>query len=129
MMILSMKQSKKILTARGGFTLIEVMVSLFILSVVGISIFMQITRAEVSHRELLYSAYAREVAVNYVNELSLSKGSAFSSRQQTKNFGGISFQIDSTLEPFNERLDLLILQISTTDKKNIYTLQTLYKKL
>jgi len=124
-----MKQSKKILTARGGFTLIEVMVSLFILSVVGISIFMQITRAEVSHRELLYSAYAREVAVNYVNELSLSKGSAFSSRQQTKNFGGISFQIDSTLEPFNERLDLLILQISTTDKKNIYTLQTLYKKL
>jgi len=128
-MILSMKQSKKILTARGGFTLIEVMVSLFILSVVGISIFMQITRAEVSHRELLYSAYAREVAVNYVNELSLSKGSAFSSRQQTKNFGGISFQIDSTLEPFNERLDLLILQISTTDKKNIYTLQTLYKKL
>ncbi len=128
-MILPMKQNKKLLTARRGFTLIEVMVSLFILSVVGISIFVQITRAEVSHRELLYSAYAREVAINYANELSLSKGSAFSSRQLTKSFGGLSFQIKSSLEPYNDKLDLLILHISTTDHKNIYTLQTLHKKL
>ena len=104
------------------------MVSLFILSVVGISIFVQTTRAEVSHRELLHTAYAREVAMNYVNELSLSNGSAFSSRQLNKNFGGLSFQINSTIDPYNDKLDLLILHISTADQKNIYTLQTLHKK-
>lgn len=123
-----MKQNKKLLNNARGFTLIEVMVSLFILSVVGISIFMQTTRAEVSHRELLYTAYAREVAMNYVNELSLSNGSAFSSRQLNKNFGGLSFIVNSTLEPYNDKLDLLILNISTADQENIYTLQTLHKK-
>ena len=127
-MILLMKHNKKLLTNSRGFTLIEVMVSLFILSVVGISIFVQTTKAEVSHRELLYAAYAREVAMNYLNELALSNGSAFSSRQLNKNFGGLSFQINSTLEPYNDKLDLLILDISTADQKNIYTLQTLYKK-
>ena len=81
-----------------------------------------------SHSELVYTAYAREGAMNYLNELALSNGSAFSSRQLNKNFGGLSFQINSTLEPYNEKLDLLILDISTEDKKNIYTLQTLYKK-
>ena len=123
-----MKQNKKLLNNSRGFTLIEVMVSLFILSVVGISIFVQTTRTEVSHRELLYTAYAREVAMNYVNELSLSNGSAFSSRQLNKNFGGISFLVNSTLEPYNDKLDLLILNISTADQENIYTLQTLHKK-
>ncbi len=123
-----MKQNKKLLNNSRGFTLIEVMVSLFILSVVGISIFVQITRAEVSHRELLYTAYAREVEMNYVNELSLSNGSAFSSRQLNKNFGGLSFLVNSTLEPYNDKLDLLILNISTADQENIYTLQTLHKK-
>jgi prepilin-type N-terminal cleavage/methylation domain-containing protein len=123
-----MKQNKKLLNNSRGFTLIEVMVSLFILSVVGISIFVQTTRTEVSHRELLYTAYAREVAMNYVNELSLSNGSAFSSRQLNKNFGGISFLVNSTLEPYNDKLDLLILNISTADRENIYTLQTLHKK-
>jgi len=123
-----MKQNKKLLNNSRGFTLIEVMVSLFILSVVGISIFMQTTRAEVSHRELLYTAYAREVAMNYVNELSLSNGSSFSSRQLNKNFGGLSFIVNSTLEPYNDKLDLLILNISTEDQENIYTLQTLHKK-
>ena len=123
-----MKQNKKPFTNLRGFTLIEVMVSLFILSVVGISIFVQTTRAEVSHRELLYTAYAREVAMNYVNELSLSNGSAFSSRQLNKNFGGLSFLVNSTLEPYNDKLDLLILNISTADQENIYTLQTLHKK-
>ena len=123
-----MKQNKILFTNLRGFTLIEVMVSLFILSVVGISIFVQTTRAEVSHRELLYTAYAREVAMNYVIELSLSNGSAFSSRQLNKNFGGISFLVNSTLEPYNDKLDLLILNISTADQENIYTLQTLHKK-
>ena len=128
-MILSMKHNKKLLVAHHGFTLIEVMVSLFILSVVGISLFLQITWSEVSHRDLLHTAYAREVAINYANELTLSKGSAFSSREITKNFGGLSFQVKSTLEPYNENLNLLILQISTIDQKNMYTLQTLYKKI
>ena len=123
-----MKQNKKLLNNSRGFTLIEVMVSLFILSVVGISIFVQTTRAEVSHRELLHTAYAREVAMNYVNELSLTNGSAFSSRQLNKNFGGLSFLVNSTLEPYNDKLDLLILNISTADQENIYTLQTLHKK-
>jgi len=122
-----MKPKIKIFDVQPGFTLIEVMVSLFILSMVGMGIFLQINQTEMIHRELLHKAYAREVAINYVNQLSLQKRFVSVSQKVKENFGGLSFVINPVIEPYSDEFNLLLLEISLEDK-NIYNFQTLYSK-
>lgn len=114
--------------ARKGFTLLEVMVSLVMLSVVGIGIFLQLNQAELLHKKLLYKAYAREVAVNFYHELMLTKESNLAFTEVSKTFGDVPFKVSSNIDPISNDWNLLVLQVALPNQETIYTFRSLIAK-
>ena len=115
------------LNKEKGFSLVEVLVSLVIISTVAISLFVELSKSESVHRELLHKSFARELAINLFNELTILKSYREPNASFKKEFGGIPFTLSSEYQVLDEQYELLVIKVYKQEKTPIYVFNGLSK--